>query len=66
MSYVIRFEYDLDEKRYFVLSSDIPGLNVEADTYEQFVEAVKDLAPHLIERADGSTLLFEQEIAMAV
>jgi len=66
MSYVMRFEYDVDDKRYFVLSSDIPGLNVEADTYELFVEAVKDLAPHLIERVDGSTLVFEQEIAMAV
>ena len=49
--------HDTAENLWFVESSDIPGLNVEASSYEQLVEIVLDAAPDLIdcnidERAD--------------
>ena len=37
--------YDETEHRYYVLSSDIPGLNTEAETFEAFTEAAQDAAP---------------------
>ena len=37
------------ENLWFVESSDIPGLNVEAPSYEQLVEIVLDAAPDLID-----------------
>lgn len=40
---------DADAKVWFVESSDIPGLNVEATTFEKLVEIVIDAAPELIQ-----------------
>ena len=40
---------DTDAKVWFVESSDIPGLNVEADSYEALLEIVLDAAPELIQ-----------------
>jgi predicted RNase H-like HicB family nuclease len=45
MSFTVNVGYDETERRYFVLSSDIPGLNIEAGTFEEFVEAAQDAAP---------------------
>ena len=39
---------DVEAKVWFVESSDIPGLNVEADSFEALVEIVLDAAPELI------------------
>jgi hypothetical protein len=36
----------------FYAKSDIPGLNVEADTIAEFIEIVKDIAPDLIKAND--------------
>jgi predicted RNase H-like HicB family nuclease len=41
--------HDTKEGVWFVESSDIPGLNAEAQSYEQLVEVVLDLAPELID-----------------
>ena len=58
--------YDEAEHRYYVLSSDIPGLNIEADTFEAFVEAAQDVAPDLVgDRALGAKIKFEREVAIA-
>ena len=44
----------------------IPGLNIEADTFEEFVEAVQDVAPDLVgDRAEGAKIKFEREVAIA-
>ena len=54
------------ERRYFVVESDIPGLTLEADTYEELVEAAQDAAPDLVGgSAAGAKVLFQQEIALA-
>ena len=36
------------EVRVFTSQSDIPGLVVEAETFEEFVELVRGLAPEVI------------------
>lgn len=48
MSYVVRVGFDETLRRYFVLNSDVPGLNVETDDFEALVEIVRDVAPDLI------------------
>ena len=37
-----------DEAQVFTSSSDIPGLVVEADTFEEFVMLVEALAPDML------------------
>jgi hypothetical protein len=64
-SFVVTVGFDEEERRYYVLSSDVPGLNVEADTFEEFVQSVRDLVPQLAEHARGAKLKFEREIVMA-
>jgi len=41
--------HDAKDGVWFVESSDIPGLNAEAHSYEQLVEVVLDLTPELID-----------------
>ena len=66
MRFTVSVGYDEAARRYFVLSSDIPGLNIEADTFEEFVEAVQDVAPDLVgDRAEGAKIKFEREVAIA-
>ena len=36
------------EAKVFTSQSDIPGLVIEADTFEWFVSLVKDLAPEVL------------------
>jgi Domain of unknown function (DUF1902) len=40
--------HDADNAVWFVVESDIPGLNVEAASLDALVEAVRDLSPELI------------------
>ena len=55
------------QSSYYVLSSDIPGLHVETETFEDFVEAVCEVAPDLMgDQAAGSKIYFEREIELAV
>lgn len=66
MSFTVRVGYDEAERRYYVMESDIPGLNVESDTFEQFVEVTKDLVPDLIgESARNAKIDFHREVALA-
>jgi len=66
MIFVVSVGYDETEHRYFVISSDIPGLNVETSTFEELVEVVKDFAPDLVgDRIAGAKIKFEREIALA-
>lgn len=66
MSYTVKAGFDQTEHRYFVLASDIPGLNIEADTFEDFVEAVQDVAHDLVgAAADGSKIRFERDVGLA-
>jgi predicted RNase H-like HicB family nuclease len=41
--------HDAADGVWFVESSDIPGLNAEAESYEALVEIILDVAPDLIE-----------------
>ena len=66
MSYIVKVGFDEHERRYFVLHSEIPGLHVEADTFEDFVEATKDVAPDLIESDRRElTIRLEREVDLA-
>jgi predicted RNase H-like HicB family nuclease len=66
MSYTVRVGYDQTESRYFVIESDIPGLNVETNTFEEFIEVTKDLAPDLIGDAPRDAKIdFHREVALA-
>ena len=59
--------FDEANHPYYVLSSDIPGLHVETETFEDFVEAVCEVAPDLMgDQAAGSKIRFEREIELAV
>jgi hypothetical protein len=63
MSYVVGVGYDKANHRYYVLSSDIPGLNVEDETFEVFVDVVLDVAPELIGRdLTGSKIAFQGKV----
>jgi hypothetical protein len=37
-----------DEAKVFTSESDIPGLVVEAETFEEFVDLVESLAPEIL------------------
>ena len=66
MSYIVSVGFDEDSHRYYVLASDIPGLHIETETFEEFVEAVRDVTPELVgDRAAGSRIRFEREIELA-
>ena len=65
MSYSVSVGYDEKLRRYYVLASDIPGLNVEADDFEEFVDVVRDVAPDLLGAAGtGASITFERQIAL--
>jgi hypothetical protein len=56
--------FDEANHPYYVLSSD---LHVETETFEDFVEAVCEVAPDLMgDQAAGSKICFEREIELAV
>jgi hypothetical protein len=66
VSYTVKIGFDEAEHRYFVLASDIPGLNVEADTFEEFIAVVQDVARDLVgEQPIGSRIRFERDVGLA-
>jgi hypothetical protein len=48
MAYYVRAVWDAEAGVYFS-ETDIPGLNVEAETLHEFVEIVEELAPQMLE-----------------
>jgi hypothetical protein len=66
MSFVVTVGFDEGERRYYVIESDIPGLNIEADTFEEFVEYTMDFVPDLVgEAAVGAKVTFQREVVVA-
>ena len=66
MSYVVHVGHDVEQGVYYVLSSDIPGLNVEARSFVDFVDITRDLAPDLFARkVTGASIRFQQDIVLA-
>jgi hypothetical protein len=65
MEFVVNVGFDETQRRYFVLSSEVEGLNVEADTFEELVEIARDLAPDLLPKTSGTTLVFETKVSLA-
>lgn len=52
--------------RYYVLSSDIPGLNIETASFEEFCEIAADVTPDLVDRGPGAlTIDFHHEKSLA-
>jgi hypothetical protein len=65
MRFTVNVGFDEAERRYYVMESNIPGLHVEGDTFEEFVEIVQDVMPDLIGTgASGARVKFEWEIAL--
>ena len=65
MNYVVRVGYDEALRRYFVIESDIPVLNVETDDFEALVEIVRDVAPDLLGTSSaGESITFQRQIAL--
>jgi predicted RNase H-like HicB family nuclease len=48
MQYTVTVAHDEAEGLWFVQASDVPGLNAEAATLDELVEAVAELAPELV------------------
>jgi hypothetical protein len=44
----VNVSHDVKEGLWYVLSSDVPGLNAEAETFDALIEIIADLAPDLI------------------
>jgi hypothetical protein len=66
MSFTVTVGFDEAEHRYYVISSDIPGLNVETHTFEEFVDVAQDFLPDLVgDRAAGAKIKFEREVVLA-
>ena len=66
MRFTVNVGFDEAEHRYYLIDSDVPGLHVETDTFEEFVEVVQDVMPDLIGTgASGAKVKFEREIALA-
>jgi hypothetical protein len=66
MNYIISVGYNQDVRRYYVEASDIPGLNVEAENFEAFVETVQDVAADLLgDLASGSKISIQREVVLA-
>lgn len=49
VQHVVLAEWDADARVWFVKATDIPGLIVEAATFEEFIDVVQDVAPDLLE-----------------
>ena len=66
MSFVVNVGYDEAEHIYYVISSNIPGLHIEASTFEEFVECAEDFTPDLVgNNAAGAKIMFEREVVLA-
>ena len=66
MNYVVHFGHDVDHDVFYVLSSDILGLHVEAATFEEFVAITREIAHDLVgEPFVGASISFQHEIVLA-
>ena len=66
MSDIVTVGYDEAARRYYAISSDIAGLNVEPSSFEELVEVTKDAAPDLVgETLAGATIRFERDVVLA-
>ena len=48
MQLTVTVSHDERQGVWYVESSDVPGLNAEAPTYDELVEVIADLAPDLV------------------
>lgn len=48
MQLTVTVRHDEGQGIWYVESSDVPGLNAEAPTYDELVEVIADLAPDLV------------------
>lgn len=53
--YIVRAQWDREAMVWCASSEDIPGLVCEADTLEQLIESVREVAPDLLV-ANGTEL----------
>ena len=66
MSFTVVVGFDEAEHRYYVISSNIPGLHIETETFEEFVDVARDCVPDLVgDDAAGAEIEFKREVAPA-
>jgi hypothetical protein len=64
--YVVNVAFDEATGRYYVDSSDIPGLNVETASFEELVEIARDAASDLLgNRGAGCKISFRRDVVLA-
>lgn len=54
MDYKVIVGWDEENRKFFVLESDIEGLWLEKPTFEALVEAIQDVAPDLVTHNHGT------------
>ncbi len=66
MNFTVVVGFDEAGRRYHVISSDVPGLHIETETLEEFIDIFHDVMPELVgSKAAGAKVGFEREIALA-
>jgi hypothetical protein len=53
VEYKVIIGWDEQNQRYFVVESDVEGLWLEKPSFEALVEAIRDVAGHLLEHNHG-------------
>lgn len=53
MEYKVIVGWDEENKRFFIVESDVEGLWLEKPTFEALVDAIRDVAGELIEHNQG-------------
>jgi hypothetical protein len=65
MSYTVKVGFDEHIHRYFVIASEIPGLNIETETFEEFVNIAQDVVPDLLGHGGADvSVKFEREVKL--
>ncbi len=68
-TFYVKAKWDEEAKVYYS-ETNVPGLNIEADTLKDFLEMAEDLAPQMLEanlpaRSDRQVKLSGLELAIA-
>jgi len=65
MTFTVHVGFDEAEHRYYILESDIPGLHVETETFEELIEVTKDFVPDLLgSRSVGAKIEFKRDVVL--
>ena len=66
-TFYVKAKWD-DEAKVFYSETNVPGLNIEADTLKEFLDLAEDLAPQLLKanRPDGEATVTMSGLELAI